>query len=180
MTQEELVQWAKNEQDRLAQLVRDRQEDLGGTLASIAYAPVSAAIEFLRIQAPGSTFLSVAEGAVRATKFDALTAIDQVRGSLDRWVAFVEDGLAQVRPFPVEARIAAATDLMEQVQQLLDDDPRHIAAPVVLAGAALEEFLRSRIEARGLTVTMKPGINTYAGMLRADGDLTAQEAMPFS
>lgn len=55
---------------------------------------------------------------------------------------------------------------MEQAQELLKDPSVHVAAPVVLAGASLEEFLRSMIVDAGLTPTGKPGINTYSSELQ--------------
>jgi hypothetical protein len=72
-------------------------------------------------------------------------------------------------------RVDAATDLTEQVQLLLDEPEVHPAAPVVLAGAALEEFLRSRVVATGTTISGTPGIDTYASALQAAGDLSSTE-----
>ena len=57
---------------------------------------------------------------------------------LSDWADYVESGLALEQPFEIRARLEAATDLMEQVQRLLDDRAVHHAAPVMLAGAALE------------------------------------------
>ena len=70
------------------------------------------------------------------------------------------------------ARAVAATDLMDQVQDLLDDEGIHPAAPIVLAGAALEEALRDHVETHGLTADGYPGINTYAVALKRAGLLS--------
>jgi hypothetical protein len=71
-----------------------------------------------------------------------------------------------VRPFEVRFRIEAATDLLEQVQRVLKDAEVHVAAPIVLAGAALEEFLRSMFEESGAPLVGRPGLAAYADALR--------------
>jgi hypothetical protein len=65
---------------------------------------------------------------------------------------------------------------MEQVQVLLDDPKVHVAAPVVLAGAALEEFLRSMLATTPAAVVVgRPGIQAYAEALRKVEVLAAQD-----
>lgn len=175
MSEDELIVWATREAGRL--------RDVGRRLAQTdikpgthAHLETAAAIEFLDRSSPGSEFVAAARAAVApGTSYYAEGAVDHVADMLEQWVAFVQSGLLRAQPFEVQARIEASTDLMEQVQVLLDDRNTHPAAAVVLAGAALEEFLRSRISARGLTITGKPGINTYAAALKTDGDLTSQE-----
>lgn len=63
-------------------------------------------------------------------------------------------------------RDLAATDLLGQVHQLLEDDDVHPAAPIVLAAAALEEVLRDRVESSGLSIDGKPSLFTYAASMR--------------
>lgn len=53
---------------------------------------------------------------------------------------------------PRSGRLIAATDLMEQAQQLADDDSVTLIAPIVVAGAALEEVLRDLVELSEATV----------------------------
>lgn len=67
---------------------------------------------------------------------------------------------------PRSGRLAAATDLMEQAQRLFEDDAVTVVAPIVVAGAALEEVLRDLVEAGELAVSGKPGLATYAQALR--------------
>jgi hypothetical protein len=71
-------------------------------------------------------------------------------------------GVAEA-PLEARSRVEAATDLMEQVQILLDDRKVHPAGPVMLAGAALEEFLRSMIVTSTLQPKGKPGITEVRG-----------------
>lgn len=167
-----LVDWARAEAGR----VRAIKPDGVGGLAHKARPQMAAALEFLRRHAPGTQFLTSAETMViRDERVEAWIAIKGMGDILDGWADFVEAGMAAIPPFEVAARVAAATDLMEQVQTLLDDRKVEPAAPVVLAGAALEEFLRSRVSALGAAVVGKPGISSYASALRTAGDLSAQD-----
>lgn len=136
----------------------------------------AAALEFLRRNAPGSRFSSSAERLFeKGSRLSAVAAVGGVAAILDDWARSTRESWAQAQPFEVQARIEAATDLMEQVQLLIADRTVHCAAPIVLAGAALEEFLRSRVIAKALPITGKAGINSYADALQADGDLSKQE-----
>jgi hypothetical protein len=167
---DDLVEWAESEARRL----RGEAPHVGDVYAVFGLPHVAAALEFLRRHAPGSHFVSSAERLFQ-DRLPALPAINGAADLLDAWARSIREGWAEVLPLEVQSRIEAATDLMEQVQQLLDDPKVHPAAPVVLAGAALEEFLRSRINAKGLTPSGKPGINSYASALQTEGDLSRQE-----
>lgn len=67
---------------------------------------------------------------------------------------------------PGLARITASTDLMEQAENLIAERGVHVAAPIVLAGAALEEVLRDLVEGRNLGIKGKPGLTSYGQALR--------------
>ena len=68
------------------------------------------------------------------------------------------------------------SDFLEQAQQLLDTKGIHPAAPVVIVGAALEEFLRSWTESESLTIGgQKPGLDSYAKVLRENDLITKQD-----
>jgi hypothetical protein len=73
------------------------------------------------------------------------------------------------------ARSVVSTDLMVQVQSLIDDSEVHVAAPIVLAGAALEIGLRSAVEELGLDQGNKRSISSYAQALRGASVLTVQD-----
>jgi hypothetical protein len=64
---------------------------------------------------------------------------------------------------------------MEQVRVLASDRSVHAAAPIVLAGAALEVALRSAVDELQLVLTERPSITAYARRLRTEGILTAQD-----
>jgi hypothetical protein len=93
-------------------------------------------------------------------------ALVRVAQHLEEWASYDESGISHQKPFEVRFRVEASTDLMEQAQDLLKEGNVHLAAPVVLAGASLEEFLRSMVVDAGLTPSGKPGINTYATELQ--------------
>ena len=95
---------------------------------------------------------------------------------ISEWVGGVRSG--QVTPRMVETlgmRAVASTDLLEQVRTLNADQTVIPAAPIVLAGAALEIALRSAVEELSLTSPTKPSISTYAETLRSDDVLNKQD-----
>src|SRR5438309_1711709 len=80
------------------------------------------ALEFLERQAPGSAFAKAAEDALSGpVALDPHTALGNIAVVLNDWATFVEEGMASVLPYEARARVDAATDLMEQVQRLLED-----------------------------------------------------------
>jgi hypothetical protein len=95
---------------------------------------------------------------------------------LTSWADIVEAGVVDAAPFEVRARFEAATDLMEQVDLLLEERDVVPAAAVMLAGAALEESLRALMEGCEEEITGSPGISKYAVALRKCDRLTRQEA----
>ncbi|HEY5454652.1 MAG TPA: hypothetical protein VIJ96_04230 [Acidothermaceae bacterium] len=162
--------WARNEAARLLGIEVNTSVRVRHIRAEL-----SMAVQFLANVAPGTTFAATARDVFDNGDLFAPNATRNVAGALEAWVLFVEAGMMAAAPFEVRARVEAATDLMDQVQQLIDTPGVHYAAPVVLAGAGLEEFLRSRVIALGLSPSGKPGIQAYADALRGAQDLTSQE-----
>jgi hypothetical protein len=105
-----------------------------------------------------------------ATKARALSNV------LQAWADQVEAGIVIVRQAEAQgARGIASTDLMEQVRLLNEDKSVSPAAPIVLAGAALEIALRSAIVELGLQLPPKHSINAFMGCLRAASVLSVQD-----
>jgi hypothetical protein len=95
---------------------------------------------------------------------------------LREWSDAVDAGLFIPRQIEMQAtRAVASTDLMIQVRALVEDRTVHPAAPIVLAGAALEVALRSAVDELQLTLSEKPGISAYARRLRTEGILSVQD-----
>lgn len=133
-------------------------------------------LEFLRAQAPRTQFCESAEILFEKGQMGASGALEGLANILESWADHVDEGFATSLPFEVRSRQEAATDLMEQVRQLLDDSKVHVAAPVVLAGAALEEFLRGMVSGTPSAVVKgKPGLQAYAEALKTAGVLNAND-----
>jgi hypothetical protein len=163
------LRWALDEAKRLAHLYESGSlighDDDRGSVVS--------AVEFLRLKA-GARSEFYLRSADAAKRLHMAHAPNVVARSLIGWVDFVQHGIAEI-PVEAQAQIAAANDLMEQVEALLRDPRVHPAAPVMLAGAALEEMLRSLVNTFGVKPRGKPGINSYAASLREADVLSAQE-----
>jgi hypothetical protein len=96
---------------------------------------------------------------------------------LRAWADQVEAGIIVIPQAEAQGvRAVASTDLMEQVRKFNEDRDVSPAAPVVLAGAALEIALRSAVEELGLDLPVRPSISAHSGCLRAAGLLSRQDA----
>ena len=76
-----------------------------------------------------------------------------------------------------DASTAFAGDLLDQAQTLADDDEVHVAAPIVLAGAAVEQRLRALyndLDGRPLGKRQGRGMVAYATRLRSGGHVASQ------
>jgi hypothetical protein len=155
------AEWARKEAARLRRLT----SSVGSTTET------AAAVELLARYAPGSNFHKI---AAAHSQFND-RKISNVAGALEQWVRFCEDGLATGLPFAAQARVEAASDLMDQAEQLLGDASIHPAAAAMLIGAALEELLRSMCISETVTWVGKPGIGSYADALRAQELITKQD-----
>lgn len=153
-----------------------------GRLASAAEAdgddirPVGAKAEvseFLRTYAGAkSSFYLEAKEAVGypARQLRNLEAI------LRSFTEYVEAGLhAELSP-QRRAQLDVVSDLLEQAHRLLETSGVHPAAPAMLIGATLEEYLRTWVETSSLSIgAKKPGIQAYADALREAELITKQD-----
>ena len=74
------------------------------------------------------------------------------------------------------AQLDVVSDLLGQAESLLAAKDVHPAAPAVLIGATLEEFLRNWAESAGLSLgDNKPGIENYAGLLYSNNLIVKQD-----
>jgi hypothetical protein len=68
------------------------------------------------------------------------------------------------------------SDFLDQATTLLNTKEVHPAAPTMIVGAALEEFLRNWVEEAGLSLQgKKPSIDAYAKTLREGDKITKQD-----
>jgi hypothetical protein len=105
-----------------------------------------------------------------ASEFSVLTML--LRSFLD----YVESGLlAGVSP-QRQAELDVVSDFFEMANTLLETSGVHAAAPAVLIGATIEEFLRNWIESEDLSLeNKKPGLETYSQVLREAKLITKQD-----
>jgi hypothetical protein len=143
----------------------------GGSAAGI----LAEAREFLRIYA-----------GEKSSFYQSLGTIDQrntgdyvmryVVSTLESFIRFVENGLHQGISIKRKAQIDVVSDFLGQANNLLETNGVHPAAPTMIIGAALEEFLRNWAEEAGASLgSKKPSIDSYAKVLRENNLITKQD-----
>jgi hypothetical protein len=183
-TTDELVQWAQNHANAL-------EKDMTWTQAGSSQywmpssrdveskirARVIAALDFLDRFTGHDSQWTVRGREVADNNRSSMASGARALGDVLReWASAVAAGIVVVPQVEAQgARAVASTDLMDQVRVLAEDRSVHPAAPIVLAGAALEVALRSAVDELQLTLTEKPGITAYARRLRQEGLLSAQD-----
>jgi len=128
--------------------------------------------EFLRIYAgPKTSFYEIAE------KASGMHIQQHLITTMESYISFVKAGLyAEISP-QRRAQLDVVSDLLEQANSLLENGRVHPAAPAVLIGATLEEFLRNWIEAENLPLGgKKASLDAYCKVLRESELITKQDA----
>jgi hypothetical protein len=185
-TAKELIDWARDHASKLEQGMTYQQSQYRSAkgywtspeaAGSQILARAIAALDFLERFAGHDSQWAVRGHQVFDKKGETMqTNARALADVLREWANAVESGMFV--PRQVEAlglRAVASTDLMEQVRALAADRDTHPAAPIVLAGAAIEIALRSAIDELQLSLTERPSIMAYARRLRTAGVLTAQD-----
>ncbi len=96
--------------------------------------------------------------------------------TLEGLLRYLEHGLQGGVSLKRQAQIDIVSDFLEQADSLLNIREVHCAAPTVVIGAALEEFLRNWIESIGLDLfSKKPGLDSYAKLLRENDKISKQD-----
>lgn len=135
------------------------------------------------ISARASSFLATFGGA----KNPFLAQIQNLPGSpefsasilaevLQSFIAHLQAGLvADISP-KRQAELDVVSDFLEQAQHLLQSEKVHAAAPAVLIGATLEEFLRTWVEDAALSLGSKnPSLDSYTKVLRESELISKQD-----
>ena len=141
-----------------------------------AHGGLAEAREFLRIYAGDkSSFLKSLHEV--GSHWSSAAISRHVVIVMDSYIRFVESGLAGGVSIQRQAQLDAVSDFLQQAQQLLETKGVHPAAPAMLIGAALEEFLRSWIEDVQLSIgTRRAGIEAYSQALREADLIRKQDA----
>lgn len=128
--------------------------------------PIAEAQEFIRVyMGENSAFFKRLSQIDHGWNYEY--ARDYVVSILEAFIRYVENGLLEGVSILRKAQIDVVSDFLEQAYTLLDSKDVHAAAPTVIIGAALEEFLRNWVEEANLDIgEKKPGIDTYAKVLR--------------
>ncbi len=123
-----------------------------------------------------SSFYKLLEQTSRTINPNLAVYREAVENTLKAFINHLENGLFQGISIERKAQIDVVSDFLEQATQLLDDPKVHSAAPAVIIGAALEEFLRNWIEAEKMNIQGKKlCIDTYATALREKELITKQD-----
>lgn len=186
-TSEELCDWAEQQADDLQSGLTFQRSDHGSgywkvsdpTKLGSLHAKAAAALEFLRqYSGPDSEWYRLArssfENSGQRQSFES--GVHAIGDVIRMWIAALRSGVAVISGTAVEgARRIATTEVMEQVRALLADKGVHPAAPIVLAGAALETALKGAVAESELDVPGKGGISNYAKALRSADLISRQE-----
>ena len=167
VTEEQLIEWTQKRADFLHAIASNSSPGPHPIITSSLGTEMMKAAQFLHDQAPGSIFVGMADASLK--NGPSTPSIEAMGDALDGWADMMKDGLARSQPFEVRARVEASTDLLEQVDVLLDDSGVHPAAAVMLAGAALEEFLRSLHHKCSVQISGDPTISKLTGALQQGG-----------
>jgi len=89
---------------------------------------------------------------------------------------YVQNGLLRSMSLEREIQIETVSDYLELAENLLNDKKVHAAAPAVIIGASLEEFLRNWLEDDGFDLsTIKNSLDAYSTQLKKEGKISKQD-----
>jgi hypothetical protein len=102
--------------------------------------------------------------------------IYRLQGILRSFIDYVNNGLLRSISLEREIQVETVSDFLAQAESLLNDNKVHPAAPAVIIGASLEEFLRNWLEEVGVDMTtIKLSIDSYSKELRSREMISKQD-----
>jgi hypothetical protein len=157
------------------ELTRQAKRIMEDAKSNQAVATLVEAREFLRVYTGDrSSFLKSLDEVKQFWSGDQI--LQFVKSTLTGFIRYVENGLHDGISVERQAQIDVVSDFLGQAQALLDNNNVHPAAPTVLIGASLEEFLRNWLEERGTSLGgKKPSLDAYAKTLREADLITKQD-----
>lgn len=100
----------------------------------------------------------------------------RTQAALQSFIQYVENNLLGASSFEREIKIETVSEYLDQAEQLLNDKNIHPAAPAVIIGASLEEFLRTWLQEIGFDLkSINMNLDTYAKELRSLNLITKQD-----
>ena len=101
--------------------------------------------------------------------------------SLTGFVRYLQAGLHEGTTPTRQAQLDTVSDILDQARLLLEQQEVHPAAPAVLIGAALEEFLRTWLENANISLgNKKPSLESYSQLLKENDLITKQDTKDIS
>ena len=141
-------------------------------------------MDYIGAHAQACEFLRVYAGS-KSSFLESMRAINAYGAShggptgariMRSYIEYVKAGLTDAVTPERRAQLDVVSDFLDQAHQRLETSGVHPAAPVVVIGATLEEFLRTWVETAGLTLgNRKPGLEAYATVLREADLITRQD-----
>lgn len=102
--------------------------------------------------------------------------VHRLQGILDSFVDYVRNDLLRSISLEREIQVETVSDFLAQAEQLLNDRNVHPAAPAVIIGASLEEFLRNWLEEAGVDMTtVNLNLDSFSKELRSRDLITKQD-----
>ncbi len=156
-------------------LIAQTEQVISSTGADNRYGKYAQAREILRVYGGSrNSFLATLE---KVDLDDAFTAPSEVVSILTSFIDYLKSGLHEGISPERRAQLDVVSDYLEMATILLETQGVHPAAPAMLIGATLEEFLRTWVEAESIPLgTRKPGIENYSQLLRDADLITKQDA----
>src|SRR5947199_3259879 len=150
MNQEETTQHLNRIHKRVKALAKSYSQknpldldDFFGTGIEASPAGLKAeVVEFLKLAAGPKSEFSVEAQRAGGTTQNTLRVLDSI---LEGFLAHVKAGLQSAIGPRRQVQIEVVSDLLEQANLLLETKGVHPAAPIVILGATLEEYLRTTI-----------------------------------
>lgn len=167
MTIDQLVEHSKKLADSMSHLPKN----------SVAFhGEFAQACEFLRrFGGHNNSFLATLTQI--ANKYSHEYVANSTAHTLLAFASYVQSGLADEISPERRAQLDIVSDLLDQANTLVENPKVHPAAPAVLIGATLEEFLRTWIETCGIPLGQrKPSLDTYTQLLRETDLIPKQDA----
>lgn len=100
----------------------------------------------------------------------------RIKSILETFIRYVEFDLLEGLTIERKAQLDVVSDFLQQAQELLENNKVHPAAPAILIGAALEEYLRNWIDEEGISLDSKrPSIDAYMTSLKENDLISKQD-----
>ncbi|SFR32888.1 hypothetical protein SAMN04490243_0572 [Robiginitalea myxolifaciens] len=131
--------------------------------------------EFLRLYAGSdSEFYKALDFKVFPVHTSAIPS--RVITVLSSFITYVQNDLLRSLSLQREIQIETVSDYLSQAEDLLNNSKIHPAAPAIIIGASLEEYLRTWLEDLDLDIDNFPaGLDHYAKQLRKAEKITKQD-----